>query len=139
MTKKFNTYVNVHRDAANYETFAPGDDVPEWALDHVGDHVYTDVEEDDDPRFRDPHLEPDSSEVGFTTPTALPVVAGGVPSDEAEADEDDDLDEMSKDDLKDLAGRLGLAKSGTKEELIARIREDMDNEDGGDADEDDEE
>lgn len=36
----------------------------------------------------------------------------------------DGLDDMLKSDLVDLAGAMGLPKSGTKDELITRIRAD---------------
>lgn len=123
MAKKFTVHVNVHKDASNYETFAPGDDVPDWALDHVGDHTYTD-QDDYDVRLTDPHYEDDDPAVQFTTPTALPPVVGGVPSDEAEADELEDYTSLKKDELIALAEERGLDSSGTKAEIIERLVED---------------
>lgn len=124
MAKTFNTYVNVHRDASNYETFAPGDEVPDWALDHVGSHVYEDSDEGTDVRLTDPHYDEDQAEVGFTTPTALPVVTGGVSADEADDDEEVDYSDLKKDELVALAEERGLDSSGTKADIIERLEAD---------------
>ena len=133
MAKKFNTYVAVHKDPAETVWFAPGDEVPDWALELVGDHVYDNShaadDEDEDIRLTDPENQPD--EDLFRTTTVLPPNAGG----EAEGDgdaEDVAYEELSKDELKALCEERELAVSGNKAELIARLEED-------DAAEDDEE
>lgn len=127
MGRKFNTYVAVHKDPAESVWFEPGDDVPDWAVDLVGDHVYTDSEPEEDVRLTDPALEPDQDEVQFSTVTALPPVVGGVSADEAEADEVD-YSHMKKDELIALAEERGLDSDGTKAEIIARLEEDNDEE-----------
>lgn len=127
MAKQFTVHVNVFKDATNYETFAPGDDVPDWALDHVGDHTYTDSDEVD-VRLTDPHYEDDDPDLQFSTPTTLPPVVGGVPADEAEAEESEYTD-LNKDELKELCEERGLPVSGTKTELIARLEEDDESDD----------
>lgn len=126
MAKKFNTYVNVFTDEtnANYETFAPGDEVPDWALDRVGSHVYEDSDEGTDVRLTDPHYEEDDPAVGFTTPTTLPVVAGGVSADETDDDEEVDYSDLKKDELVALAEERGLDSSGTKADIIERLEAD---------------
>lgn len=43
--------------------------------------------------------------------------------DDADVDEDDGLDELSKEELKDEADARGLAVSGSKDDLKTRIRE----------------
>lgn len=53
-------------------------------------------------------------------------------------DDSVDLDDMDKDALKAEAEKRGLAKSGSKDDLRARIREHDENPDGDDEDEDDE-
>ena len=130
MGKKFNTHVAVHKDPAESVWFAPGDDVPDWAVDLVGDHTYTDSEPEDDARFRDPHLDPDQDEVHFSTVTALPPVVGGVSADETDAEEEVDYSHLKKDELIALAEERGLDTDGTKADLIERLEAD---------DEDDEE
>ena len=124
---KFNTHVAVHKDPAETVWFAPGDEVPDWAFELVGDHVYGgDHQADgdaDDVRLTDPHYEDDDPETEFRTTTDLPPAndAG-----ETEADEDlaSDYSELTKDELKDLCEERGLAVSGNKAELVARLEED---------------
>lgn len=123
MGKKFTVHVNVFRDPSNYETFAPGDDVPDWALDHVGDHTYTDQDEFD-VRLTDPHYEDDDPAVKFATPTTLPPVVGGVSSNETDSDEEVDYTELKKDELIALAEERGLDSSGTKADIIERLEAD---------------
>ena len=123
MGKKFNTYVAVHKDPAESVWFAPGDDVPDWAVDLVGAHVYEDQGEVEDARLTDPHLEPDTAEVGFTTLTTLPEVVGGVQADEAEADEVD-YTRLKKDELIALCEERELDTDGSKAELIERLEAD---------------
>lgn len=125
MAKKFTTYVNVFTDEthANYETFAPGDDVPDWALDRVGSHVYED-DDTTDVRLTDPHYEDDDPAVNFSTPTTLPPVAGGVSADEADSEEEVDYSHLKKDELIALAEERGLDTDGTKADLIERLEAD---------------
>lgn len=124
---KFNAYVSVYKDHAEHVEFAPGDEVPDWALDKVGDHVIEGNEQkDNDVRLTDPHYEEDSPEVQFQTPITLPPTRPEVADD---VEEEDELDTLSKDELKQIAEERGLAVSGNKAELIDRIREDMDSED----------
>lgn len=124
---KFNSYVSVYKDPAEFVTFAPGDEVPKWALDKVGDHVLEGNEDDSvDVRLTDPHYEDDDPETQFQTPTTLPVETGGTVEDVVDEDE---YSSLSKEQLKELAEERGLAKSGNKEELLARLREDDDAED----------
>jgi len=119
MAKVFNTNVAVHKNHVETVWFEKGDEVPEWAEELVGSHTYAEHREEDDVRLTDPHLEADTDEVGFTTPTVLPPTGHEV----EDVVEEDDLDEMSKAELQDEAESLGLATSGNKEELKARIRE----------------
>lgn len=126
---KFNAYVSVYKDPAEHVEFAPGDEVPDWALDKVGDHVLEgNGVEEDDVRLRDPHYEEDSPEVQFSTPTVLPPARPKV-ADDVEEEESDGYGSLSKAELQEEAESRGLAKSGTKDELIARLEEDDEAED----------
>lgn len=119
MGKKFNTYVAVHKDPAESVWFAPGDDVPDWALDLVGDHVYGDAEAVEDVRLTDPHYEDDDPDASFFTPNTLPATVGETVDD---VDDDEiDLSTLKKDELIALAEERDLDTSGTKAELIERI------------------
>jgi len=129
---KFNAYVSVYKDPAEHVEFAPGDDVPDWALPLVGDHVLDSREEEEDVRLGDPHYEEDEDTVQYSTPINLPPARPEV-ADNVESDDAGEYDDLTKDELKELAEERGLAVSGTKAELIARLEED-DN-----TDEDDEE
>lgn len=123
MAKKFNAYVHVYKDPASYESFAPGDDVPDWALDKVGEHVYTDSNEVD-VRLTDPHLDPDDPETQFTTPNTLPPETGGETEGDDDDDEEVDYSDLKKDELVALADERGVDSSGTKAEIIARLEAD---------------
>jgi hypothetical protein len=123
MAKKFNTYVVVHKDPAEDVWFAPGDEVPDWALELVGDHVYGgDHEADDevDVRLTDPHYEDDDPDTQFQTAITLPPEEGGTVED---VDDEESYEDLTKDQLKELAEERGLAHSGTKAELVARLEE----------------
>lgn len=120
MAKVFNTYVAVHKDPAETVWFAPGDEAPDWALDLVGDHVFGDVEEDEDVRLTDPENEPDDPDGKFFTPNTLPPEEGGSVEDVDDSDEVD-LDKLTKKELQALAEEAGLDSSGTKAELIERL------------------
>ena len=134
---KFNCYCVVHKDPAESVRFGPGDEVPEWALPLVGDHVISGdheaAEAKFDVRLTDPHLEKDDPAVGFQTVNTLPPAANAV----EDVDEDDevDLSKLHKAELVELAEERGLDTSGTKAELIERILDDQDE----DPDEEDEE
>lgn len=39
-----NTTVHVLADDGSYAVFGPGDDVPAWALDRIGEHCFEDGE-----------------------------------------------------------------------------------------------
>lgn len=127
MAKKFEYHVAVHKDPAETVWFAPGDDVPEWALDKVGDHTYTEAEAEDDVRFRDPHLE--ENQDLFQTTTVLPPSVDAVEDGSSDEDVEIDLSKLKKAELVTLAEERGLDTSGTKEELIQRIVEDDTEED----------
>lgn len=82
------------------ESHGPGDVAPDWV---TNPDILTDAASDKD--------EPQST----PAPTA--------PSTPAEPVSDGDgLDDLKGDELKNIAGDLGIAKSGSKPELIARIR-----------------
>lgn len=122
MAKKFNTYVAVHKDPAESVWFAPGDEVPDWALELVGDHVYGGNHEADDEidvRLTDPQYEPDDPATGFTSPNTLPPEDGGTV--ENVDDEEVDLDKLTKRELQLMAQEAGLDDTGTKAELIERL------------------
>lgn len=123
MAKKFNAYVHVYKDPASYESFEPGDEVPDWALDKVGEHTYTDSDEVD-VRLTDPHLDPDDPETQFTTPTKLPPEAGGQVEEEEDDEEEVDYSDLKKDELVALADERGVDSSGTKAEIIERLQAD---------------
>lgn len=125
---KFNAYVSVYKDPAEHVEFAPGDDVPDWALPLVGDHVLDAREEEDDVRLGDPHYEEDSPEVQFSTPITLPT-NGETVADDVDEEPEGEYSDLTKDELKELAEERGLAVSGTKAELIARLEEDDNSED----------
>lgn len=131
---KFNAYVSVYKDPAEHVEFAPGDDVPDWALPLVGDHVLDDREEETDVRLTDPHYEEDEDAVQFSTPITLPTDGSTVADDVDEDADESKYADLSKDELKEIAEERGLAVSGTKAELRARLEEDDE-----DSDEDDEE
>jgi hypothetical protein len=123
MGKKFNAYVAVHKDPAETVWFAPGDEVPDWALELVGDHVYGgdhEASDSEDVRLTDPENEPDDPDTKWSTINTLP------PTAEAASDVDEDLGyaDLSKDDLKELCEQRDLPVSGTKADLIARLEED---------------
>ncbi len=130
MAKKFNTYVNVHKDPAEYVSFAPGDEVPDWALDLVGDHVYTDADETD-VRLTDPHYEEDEDATKWQSVNTLPDAVDKDYSEDIEEDEEVDYSSLKKDELVKLAEKRELDASGTKAEIIERLEAD-------DAEEDDE-
>lgn len=134
MAKRFNTNVAVHRDPSGTDTvwFHEGDEVPAWAEDLVGSHVYGEAEEIDDVRLTDPALEDDDPAVRFSTPTIMPTT-GVVEAEDEE--EEDDLDTMTKSELQDIAAELGVATSGNKDELKARIREAQEANEDNDEDE----
>lgn len=50
-------------------------------------------------------------------------------TDEDEEDEEDEYDDMTNDQLREELGRRGLPKSGNQDELIARLREDDEDDD----------
>jgi hypothetical protein len=124
MGKKFNAHVAVHKDPAETVWFAPGDDVPEWALDLVGDHVIGDAEEAEDVRLTDPENEEDDDETKWSTVNTLPPAAETTPDVDEDSDEDLGYEDLSKDDLKSLLEQRDLPVSGNKAELIARLEED---------------
>ena len=124
MAKKFNTYVAVHKDPAESVWFAPGDEVPDWALDLVGDHVYGGTHEADsdvDVRLTDPENEPDDPDTKWSSPNALPA---SVDADASMEDVDYDYSDLKKDELVALADERGIDSSGTKADIIARVEED---------------
>ena len=120
---KFNTYVSVYKDPAEHVEFAPGDDVPDWALDKVGSHVYEDSEEVVDVRLTDPHYEEDEDAVRFQTVNTLPPTRPEV-ADDVDDDEEVDYHSMKKDELVALAEERDLDSSGTKAEIIERLEAD---------------
>lgn len=122
MAKVFNAHVAVHKSHVERVWFAPGDEVPAWAEKLVGSHVYAEHRDEEDIRLTDPENEPDDPDTQWSTVNTLPPTG----AEEVAEDEDVvDLDELSKDELKELAEERGLAVSGTKDELRQRIREDM--------------
>lgn len=121
MAKVFNSHVAVHKDPAETVWFAPGDEVPDWALELVGDHVYGDADEAEDVRLTDPHYEAD--EDLFVTANTLPPAAGANTSDE-DVDVEESYEDLSKDQLKELCEERELPVSGNKAELIARLEAD---------------
>lgn len=125
MAKTFAVNVAVHKSPAESVFFRAGDEVPEWALDKVGDHVFEPVDESDDVRFRDPQYEDDDPETKFSAPIDLPP---SVDDAAAEEEEEVDLDSLSKAELQAEAEARGLETSGTKAELKERILADLDEE-----------
>lgn len=121
MGKKFNAHVAVHKDPAETVWFAPGDDVPDWAVDLVGDHVLEGNEDDsEDVRLTDPHYEDDEDATKWSTVNTLPPTAEAT----SDVDADGSYDDLSKDELKELLEQRDLPVSGNKAELIARLEED---------------
>jgi hypothetical protein len=127
MARTFAVNVAVHKSAAESVFFRIGDEVPDWALDKVGDHVFEPVDESDDVRFRDPQYEEDDPETKFSTPITLPPSVEGTPLEEDD-EEEVDLDSLSKAELQAEAEARGLDTSGTKAELKERILADLDEE-----------
>lgn len=122
MAKKFNTYVAVHKDPAESVWFAPGDEVPDWALELVGDHVYGgnhEADEEVDVRLTDPENEPDDPATKFSTTTTLPPT--GTEAVEDVDDDEVDLEKLTKRELQLMAQEAGLDDTGTKAELIERL------------------
>lgn len=137
MGKKFNAHVAVQKDYAEVVWFHPGDEVPAWAKELVGDHVLAgDHEADDsvDVRLTDPENEPDEDETKWATVNTLPPPVDQPAADVAD-EEELDLDTLKKDELVELASERGLDTSGTKAELKERILADQE----ADDEEDDEE
>jgi hypothetical protein len=46
MGRQLKSFVHVFGDDGQYAVFGPGDDVPDWAVEKMGDHVWADSEED---------------------------------------------------------------------------------------------
>ena len=125
MGKTFNAHVAVHKDPAETVWFAPGDDVPDWALDLVGDHVLEGNEDDtEDVRLTDPENEEDDPAGKWSTVNTLPPAAETTSDVDEDSDEDLTYADLSKDDLKELLEQRELPVSGNKAELIARLEED---------------
>ena len=125
MGKKFNAHVAVHKDPAETVWFAPGDDVPDWAVDLVGDHVLEGNEDDtEDVRLTDPENEEDDPATKWSTVNTLPPAAETASDVDEDSDEDLTYADLSKDDLKELLEQRELPVSGNKAELIARLEED---------------
>lgn len=134
MAKVFKTHVAVHKDPATSVWFAPGDEVPAWAEDLVGDHVFEENDEED-VRLTDPENEEDDDATKWSTVNDLPPETADLAASEDVADdgeesdaEEVDLNTLKKAELVELAEERGLATSGNKEELIARIQADLDEE-----------
>lgn len=125
MAKVFNSHVAVHKNHAESVWFAPGDEVPAWAEELVGPHVYAEHREEEDVRLTDPENEPDDDATKWSTVNTLPPTGQEVAEDEDVVD----LDTLKKDELVALAEERGLDTSGTKAELKERIAADMDDED----------
>lgn len=101
MSKRiFTKHVHLH-DGFETKSFAPGDEVPEWAEDRITNpKVY--------------------EEIGNTVAKTEENPSGGGQNQTAAGD---DLDGLNADALKELAGELGLPKTGSKAVLKAAIRE----------------
>jgi len=124
MAKVFNAYVAVHKNHTDRVWFAPGDEVPDWAEELVGPHVYAEHREEEDVRLTDPEGNDDDPETKWSTVNTLPPTGSEVP----ETEDVVDLDTLKKDELVELAEERGLDTSGTKAELKERILADMDEE-----------
>lgn len=124
MAKVFNTHVAVHKNHVDTVWFAPGDDVPAWAEELVGSHVYAEHREEEDIRLTDPEGSTPDEETQWSSVNTLPPTGQEVAEDE-DVDEVD-LESMKKAELVELAEERGLDASGTKAELIERISADMD-------------
>ena len=132
MAKVFNTNVAVHKDPAESVWFKAGDEVPDWAEELVGPHVYSEHREEEDVRLTDPEGEPDDEVTKWSTVNDLPPTGAEVP--ETDDVDEVDLDTLKKDELVELAESRGLDTSGNKADLKERILADMD-EDEADEDE----
>jgi hypothetical protein len=126
--KKFNAHVAVHKNHVETVWFAPGDPVPAWAADLVGDHVLEGNEDDSvDVRLTDPQYEDDENPTLW--PNDLPPSPESAEVDDEEdedasdedADEVEDLESLTKKELIALAEERDLDTSGTKADLVERL------------------
>ena len=102
MAKKLTSFVHVQDpDTGNYVVFGPDDELPGWAAEQITNPSAFEEKSAEVP-------EPGSSRLSDDVP----------PTEQACA-----LEELSKAELEELAEEKGVAKSGTKEDIIARLRE----------------
>ena len=126
MAKKFAVYVHVPR-GTEMVAFAPGDKVPDWAKDVVGDHCLEGYGAEPTP---DVHQYDPTEIVAAIPPEHVNIVPpeegdAGAGADDSGATEEEpsDYSKMSNDELRDELETRGLSKSGSKKELIARLEE----------------
>lgn len=109
MSKKKNKILtgHVHRlHDGVLETYYPGQPAPDWV---TNPDLLADAAE---------HA-PSAAPVTAPAAPAAPAAPSGAP---AAADAGDGLDDLKGDALKDIAKELGIATSGSKPELVNRIR-----------------
>lgn len=118
--------VHIINDKREVKPFEAGEEVPdEWAK-HADPNVFVQAE-DVEPKGAgqgesfsgDPAMIPPPTDPKDVKNVQPPREAGGAPV----GDEGPDYEAMKVDDLKDEAERRGLPKSGTKDELVARLIE----------------
>lgn len=131
----FTAYVIVRNpDDLQTHTFEPGDAVPDWCIDHVGDHVSEGVSTSRQTAKDDDETRTVTNDDGSTTEFVTPESDAAELAEEGEApgenmnavDEEESYEDWTKAELKEEAkGReLEGYSSLTKEELIALLRED---------------
>lgn len=65
MGRHFASFVHVMGDDGQYHIFGPDDDIPKWAADAVGDHVWADDESDQDGGGEPPRSGPGSGKTAW--------------------------------------------------------------------------
>jgi hypothetical protein len=125
MSREFTAHVVV-RNPEDFQiiTFAPGDEVPEWALNVVGDHVTQGVTQARQTSEESPA--DDDTTVTNEDGTETTAVTPEYEADDEEDEEDVPYTEWSKDDLKAEAKSrelTGLSKA-TVDELIEALEAD---------------
>lgn len=96
MAKKLAAHIAVYDDNGQLVQLKPGDEVPSWATDKVGDHVYEEEQEQGDPYEDRDDLNPDGG--NDLTPTANPDLIGETerPAGEEEPPADEGTPDFTK-------------------------------------------
>lgn len=109
MGKKLTKYVSLTDEDGTVHTFGPDDELPDWAEARITNPGAYESDEVSLGAVPGPGQLPDEG--------GEPVVAGGTGGNSAP-----NYSRMRKDDLVALAQELGVDVSGTKDEIVARLK-----------------